>query len=128
MNLVNFKKLKQSYMMDKIKLVIALLLVGGGIEGFYLLEDHAMVFRTLAVLAGLVLAAAVFGTTVSGKTFYDFSRDSVAEAKRVVWPSRRETIQTTVAVFVLVLIMAIFLWIVDIGFMSLVKVLMGQGS
>ena len=114
--------------MDKIKLVIALLLVGGGIEGFYLLEDHAMVFRTLAVLAGLVLAAAVFGTTVSGKTFYDFSRDSVAEAKRVVWPSRRETIQTTVAVFVLVLIMAIFLWIVDIGFMSLVKVLMGQGS
>jgi preprotein translocase subunit SecE len=115
-------------MMDKIKLVIALLLVGGGIEGFYLLEDHAMVFRILAVLAGLVFAAVVFGTTLSGKTFYDFSRDSIAEAKRVVWPSRRETIQTTVAVFVLVLIMAIFLWIVDIGFMSLVKVLMGQGS
>ena len=115
-------------MMDKIKLIIALLLVGGGIEGFYLLEDHAMVFRILAVLAGLVLAAVVFGTTLSGITFYDFSRDSIAEAKRVVWPSRRETIQTTVAVFVLVLIMAIFLWIVDIGFMSLVKVLMGQGS
>ncbi len=115
-------------MIDKIKLVIALLLVGGGVEGFYLLEGHAMVFRILAVLAGLILAAVLLATTVSGKTFFAFSRDSVAEAKRVVWPSRRETIQTTVAVFVLVLVMAIFLWIVDIGFMSLVKVLMGQGS
>ena len=115
-------------MIDKIKLVIALLLVGSGVEGFYLLEDHAMVFRILAVLAGLILAAVLLATTVSGKTLFAFSRDSVAEAKRVVWPSRRETIQTTVAVFVLVLVMAIFLWIVDIGFMSLVKVLMGQGS
>jgi preprotein translocase subunit SecE len=115
-------------MMDKIKLVIALLLVGGGIEGFYLLEDHAMIFRILAVLAGLILAAALFAATVSGKTFLAFSRDSIAEAKRVVWPSRRETIQTTIAVFVLVLIVAIFLWIVDTGFLSLVKVLMGQGS
>ena len=115
-------------MIDKIKLVIALLLVGGGIEGFYLLEDHALVFRILAVLAGLILAALLLATTLPGKTFFEYAQDSVAEAKRVVWPSRRETIQTTVAVFVLVLVMAIFLWIVDIGFMSMVKVLMGQGS
>jgi preprotein translocase subunit SecE len=115
-------------MIDKIKLVIALLLVGGGIEGFYLLEGHALVFRILAVLAGLILAALLLATTLAGKTFFEYAQDSVAEAKRVVWPSRRETIQTTVAVFVLVLVMAIFLWIVDIGFMSMVKVLMGQGS
>jgi preprotein translocase subunit SecE len=64
----------------------------------------------------------------SGKEFFAFSRDAVAEAKRVVWPSRRETIQTTVAVFVLVLVMAIFMWIVDVGFLSLVKALMGRGA
>jgi preprotein translocase subunit SecE len=52
----------------------------------------------------------------------------VAEAKRVVWPSRRETIQTTVAVFVLVVVMALFMWIVDVGFLSLVKALMGRGA
>jgi preprotein translocase subunit SecE len=109
-------------MIDKIKLVIGLLLVGAGVAGFYLLEDHAMVVRILAVLAGLV------STTESGREFFAFSRDAVAEAKRVVWPSRRETVQTTIAVFVLVVVMAIFMWIVDVGFLSLVKVLMGRSA
>jgi len=54
--------------------------------------------------------------------------ESVAEAKRVVWPSRKETIQTTVAVFVLVLLVAIFLWVIDTGFMWLVKALMERSA
>ena len=115
-------------MIDKIKLVISLLLVGLGVAGFYLLEDHAMVVRILAVLAGLISAAVLLSTTSSGKEFFAFSRDAVAEAKRVVWPSRRETVQTTIAVFVLVVVMAIFMWIVDVGFLSLVKALMGRGA
>ncbi len=115
-------------MIDKIKLVISLLLVGAGVAGFYLLEDHAMVVRILAVLAGLISAAVLLSTTASGKTFFAFANDEVAEAKRVVWPSRRETIQTTIAVFVLVVVMAIFMWIVDVGFLSLVKVLMGRSA
>ena len=86
-----------------------------------------MLFRS-AVLAGLISAAVLLSTTASGKTFFAFANDAVAEAKRVVWPSRRETIQTTIAVFVLVLVMAIFMWIVDVGFLSLVKVLMGRSA
>lgn len=115
-------------MIDKIKLVISLLLVAAGVAGFYLLEDHAMVVRILAVLAGLISAAVLLSTTASGKAFFAFANDAVAEAKRVVWPSRRETIQTTIAVFVLVLVMAIFMWVVDVGFLSLVKVLMGRSA
>lgn len=116
-------------MIDKIKLVLSLLFVGFGVTGFYLLEDNQpMVVRILAVLAGLIAAVVLLSTTKSGKEFFAFSRDAVAEAKRVVWPSRRETIQTTVAVFVLVLVMAIFMWIVDVGFLSLVKALMGRGA
>jgi preprotein translocase subunit SecE len=88
-------------MIDRIKLVFSFLLVGFGVTGFYLLEE---------------------------KQPMAFSRDAVAEAKRVVWPSRRETIQTTVAVFVLVVVMALFMWIVDVGFLSLVKALMGRGA
>ena len=106
-------------MIDKIKLVLSLLFVGFGVTGFYLLEDkQPMVVRILAVLAGLIAAVVLLSTTKSGKEFFAFSRDAVAEAKRVVWPSRRETIQTTVAVFVLVLVMAIFMWIVDVGFLN----------
>ena len=116
-------------MIDKIKLVLSLLFVGFGVTGFYLLEDNQpMVVSILAVLAGLIAAVVLLSTTKSGKEFFAFSRDAVAEAKRVVWPSRRETIQTTVAVFVLVLVMAIFMWIVDVGFLSLVKALMGRGA
>ena len=99
--------------MDKIKLIISVLLVIAGIVGFYFLESHALIFRVLAVLAGIVLAALLFRTTPSGQMFYAFVGESVAEAKRVVWPSRKETIQTTVAVFVLVLLVAIFLWVIE---------------
>ncbi len=115
-------------MMDKIKLVVSVLLLLAGIVGFYLLESHALIFRVLIVLAGLVLAALLFRTTPSGQVFYSFVGESVAEAKRVVWPSRKETIQTTVAVFVLVLLVAIFLWVIDTGFMWLVKALMERGA
>ena len=115
-------------MMDKIKLVISALLVVAGIVGFYFLESHALIFRVLAVLVGFVLAALLFKTTPSGKVFFAFAADSIAEAKRVVWPSRKETIQTTVAVFVLVLLVALFLWIIDTGFMWLVKSLMEHGA
>ncbi len=115
-------------MMDKFKLIISVLLVIAGIVGFYFLESHALIFRVLAVLVGLVLAALLFRTTASGQTFYTFVGDSVAEAKRVVWPSRKETVQTTIAVFVLVLLVAIFLWVIDTGFMWLVRALMERGA
>jgi preprotein translocase subunit SecE len=116
-------------MIDKIKLVFSLLLVGFGVTGFYLLEEkQTMVVRILAVLVGLIAASVLLSTTQSGKEFFAFSRDAVAEAKRVVWPSRRETIQTTLAVFVLVVVMAIFMWIVDVGFLNLVKALMSRGA
>lgn len=115
-------------MIDKIKLVISALFIVAGIVGFYLLESYAPIFRLLAVLAGLALSALLFKTTPSGKVFFAFAAESVAEAKRVVWPSRKETTQTTVAVFVLVLLVAIFLWIIDTGFLWLVKALMEHGA
>jgi preprotein translocase subunit SecE len=115
-------------MIDKIKLVFALLLVAAGVAGFYLLVDHALVIRILAVLAGLTAAAVLMSSTALGKEFFAFARESVAEARRVVWPSRKETIQTTIAVFVLVLVMAIFLWLVDVGFLWMVKMLMGRSA
>jgi len=115
-------------MIDKVKLVISALLVVAGIIGFYFLESYALIFKVLALLAGFVLAALLFRTTASGKVFFSFATDSIAEAKRVVWPSRKDTIQTTVAVFILVLLVAIFLWITDTGFMWLVKALMEHGA
>lgn len=115
-------------MMDKLKLVVSLLLVAAGIAGFYLLEDKALVLRILAVMAGIAVGLAVMWTSLLGKSALGFVGDSVAEAKRVVWPTRKETIQTTIAVFVLVLIMAAFLAVVDIGFAYMVQWLMGRSA
>ncbi len=115
-------------MIDKIKLVLSALLLAAGIAGFYLLADKALVLRILAILAGIAAAIAVLWTTPQGQAALGFLSESVAEAKRVVWPTRKETIQTTVAVFILVAIVAAFLAVVDIGFAYMVQWLMGRSA
>ena len=115
-------------MIDKVKLVLSALLVAAGIAGFYLLADKALVLRILAFLAGIAAAIALLRTTPAGQNALSFMGEAVAEAKRVVWPTRKETIQTTVAVFILVVIMAIFLSIVDVGFAYMVQWIMGRSA
>jgi preprotein translocase subunit SecE len=115
-------------MADKIKLGLAVLLVIAGVAGFYLLKDNAAILRVASVLAGLVAAALVAWTTAPGREFFVFAQESVAETKKVVWPSRKETVQTTGMVLAFVLVMAIFLWIVDALLVWGVKLLMGSGA
>ena len=115
-------------MADKIKLGLAVLLVVAGIAGFYLLKDNAAILRVASVLAGLVTAALVAWTTAPGRVFFVFAQESVVETKKVVWPSRKETVQTTGMVLAFVVVMAIFLWIVDALLVWGVKFLMGPGA
>jgi len=113
---------------DKIKLGFAFLLLAVGIAGFYYLRDSAMVIRVISVLAGFVLAAVTIWFTAQGKQFYAYSRESSEETKKVIWPNRKETVQTTAIVFAFVVVMAIFLWLVDASLMLAMKYLMGQGD
>ncbi len=100
-------------MADKIKLAIAAALVVAGIAGYYWLGESALVLRILAVVAGIAAGAAVAWTSEPGREFVTFARESVAEVKKVVWPTRKETMQTTAAVFAFVVVMAVFLWLSD---------------
>lgn len=115
-------------MADKIKLLVAFLLVSAGVAGFYYLHDSAAVLRLLSVLAGVVLAVGVVYTSEPGKRFFGFGKDSIAEAKRVVWPTRKETLQTTGIVILFAITMALFLWAVDASLMMVVNKLMGRGE
>jgi preprotein translocase subunit SecE len=115
-------------MADKIKIGIAFLLVAAGVAGYYYLQESAAVLRFISVLAGLLLAAGVFGTSAPGKRFFGFGRESVAEAKRVVWPTRKEAMQTTAVVVAFAITMALFLWAVDASLMLAVNKLMGRGE
>ena len=102
-------------MADKIKFALALVLLAAGVVGFYLLAEQAMVLRVLAVWAGVILGAVVAWRTELGRRFFDFAKESWGEAKKVVWPTRKETLQTTAVVFAFVVVMAAFLFLVDKG-------------
>jgi len=100
-------------MADKIKLVLAALLLAAGVAGFYYLSDSAAIVRLAAIAAGAAAGIAVAWFTAPGRQFLVFSRDTVTEVKKVVWPTRKESLQTAGIVFAFVLVMAMFLWMSD---------------
>ena len=100
-------------MADTIKLIVAAILVAAGVAGYYALGDAALILRILAVLAGIAAGIAVAAFSQQGREFIVFAREAVVETKKVVWPTRKETIQTTAAVFGFVVVMALFLWVSD---------------
>ena len=102
-------------MADKLKFAAALLLLIAGLAGFYLLGEQPMILRVLSVLAGLGASTAMAWYTEPGQRFFAFGKEATAETKKVVWLSRKETLQTTGAVFAFVVLMALFLWIADKG-------------
>ena len=98
---------------DKAKLGLAVALVLASLVGFYLLSKQGPAAQWGVLIAGLVAAFVTFMLSETGKQFVAFGRDSVREVKKVVWPTRKETIQMTAYVFGFVVIMAMFLWMTD---------------
>ena len=115
-------------MVDKLKIAVAVALLMAGIAAFYYWDQSPLIARVGAVIAGMVASVVVFWTTTPGKEFFAYAQESIEEAKRVVWPTRKETVQTTLVVFAFVFVMAIFLWMVDAGLLWAVRLLMGQGD
>ena len=113
-------------MADKVKIAAAILLVAAGVAGFYYLSQSPMIVRVISVLAGFVAGGLVFWMSQPGKQFHGYAQESVAETKKVVWPTRKETLQTTGVVFAFVVVMALFLWAVDSSLLWVVKKLLGQ--
>ena len=98
---------------DKLKLFAVAALVIAAIAGFYLLSKQGALVQWAALIVGLVAATAVFLVSEPGKQFVGFAKDSWREVKKVVWPSRKETLQMTAYVFAFVVVMSLFLWLTD---------------
>jgi preprotein translocase subunit SecE len=113
---------------DTAKLVAAVLLVLAGLVAFYVLRTQSDWVRWLAVVAGIVLAVAVFGTSASGKGIWQFVLDSRQELRKVVWPTRQETGVTTLAVFMFVILAGVFFWALDVFLAWATRYLTGQGG
>ena len=116
-------------LVERIKIAVAALIAIAGLVAFYALVDKQPTVVRLAILLGsFALGVAVMWFTEVGQVFIVFARESTEEAKRVVWPSRKETLQTTGVVFVFVFVMALFLWVVDTGLLWITQKLLGQGG
>lgn len=99
--------------LDTAKLAIALVLVIGAMVAFYLYPEQSTLLRTLGLLVAVGIAGAIAYRTDKGRQIWGFFQDSQVEVRKVVWPTRQETVQTTLLVVVMVIIVAIFMWLLD---------------
>ncbi|MCP3672369.1 MAG: preprotein translocase subunit SecE [Gammaproteobacteria bacterium] len=118
-------EVESSSSMDTVKLALAVLVLAAGIGGFYYYEAYSLLLRVLGLLAVAGVAVAVVMQTMVGRKVWSFASDSRTEVRKVVWPSRQETVQTTLIVFAMVLVMGIILWLVDMALMAIVRSVTG---
>jgi len=116
----------QSGVLDIVKLLIAAAVVVGGLYSYYYYEfELALPFRVLIVLGGTGVGIAIAMMSSQGQRLWHFIQGSRVEIRKVVWPTKQETTQTAIAVFVFTLIMAVFFWALDSGLLWLTRQLVG---
>ncbi len=112
--------------LDIIKLLLAAGLLVGGLYGYYFYEnDLALPLRVLMVLGGTGVGIAVAMSSSQGHRLWHFIQGSRVEIRKVIWPTRQETTQTAIAVFVFTIVMALFFWALDSGLLLLTRTLVG---
>jgi len=114
--------------LDTAKLVFAGALMIAGVIGYYYFVEQSVFYRVLGVLGAALLAGGLVFTTALGRGLWGFFRESRTEVRKMVWPTRPETVQTTLIVFALVFLVGLILWLLDMALFWLVTTLTGQGA
>ncbi len=116
-------------MVDNLKLITAVVVIIVGIAVFYVFGDMSALLRALIVVLSVVVAAGVALTSTPGKNAWQFTIGTRAEIRKVIWPSRRETMQSTLVVILMVLVVGIYLWMLDaLSFWAIYDLVLGLGS
>jgi preprotein translocase subunit SecE len=113
--------------LDTLKLLVAGGVLLGGVVGYYNYPDVPGVVRALGVMVALAIAIVIALQSVQGQALWRFVQGSRVEMRKVVWPTREEAIQTTIAVLVFALIMGVFFWLLDLFLLWFTRFLTGQG-
>ena len=116
------------HQLDPLKWAAALLLVATGIVGFYYFAGHSLLLRIVGLLVVSGIAIAVLLKTAQGRSSWEFLKEARVEVRKVVWPTRKETVQTTSIVIAMVTVAAIFLWLLDMTLAWAVRSLIGRGG
>jgi preprotein translocase subunit SecE len=119
---------EQPTFVDTAKLALAIVVVLAGLVGYYYFTDVNAFVRALGVIAALAVAAVVAFTSLQGRLLWKFIQGARVELNKVVWPTREETIQTTLVVLVVALFGGVFFWLLDLFLLWLTTRITGQGS
>ena len=111
--------------LDTFKLLLAIAILIAGIVGFYYYEAESQLYRVLGVVFAAGVAIAISSTTNLCQNLIGFGREARMEVRKVVWPTRQETVQTTFMVIVAVIIIGIFLWLIDMLLAEAIQMLTG---
>ncbi|MFQ5645279.1 MAG: preprotein translocase subunit SecE [Thiogranum sp.] len=114
--------------LDTVKLTLALVMLGGGVLAFYWFADQSLLMRVLGLLAITGLSVFVASQTALGRSTWSFIGSTRTEIRKVVWPTRAETVQTTLAVLFVVVLMGVVLWLMDMVLLWAIRLLTGQGG
>ena len=99
--------------LDTVKLGIAALVLLAAFYGFYYFAEQPLLYRVLGLLLFVIIAAGIALTTTKGRTLMTFMQASRVEVRKMVWPTRTETLQTTAVVLVVVVLVGLFLFLTD---------------
>jgi preprotein translocase subunit SecE len=113
---------------DSLLMTLSVLVLLIGIGAFYWYDDFPLVGRIAMVVGGLALAAGLVWFSWYGREFWQFAQASRIELRKVVWPSRDETIKTTYVVFIFAIAMGLFFWGLDWVLTWLTRLLTGQSA
>ena len=117
-----------SGILDTVKLAVAVAFLVGGIAIFYMYEEQSLLASVSALLVAVALGVVAFMATERGRVLWKFIQGSRVEIRKVIWPTRQETMQTTLTVFVFALILALFFWGPDFFLLWITRLLTGQGG
>jgi preprotein translocase subunit SecE len=111
------------------KLGAAVLVLAAGVAGFYYFGEVSWAVRTVGLVAAISVAVLIAAFTAPGRQLRNFLSESNFELRKVVWPTRQETLQTTLVIIVVVIVLSILLWLVDVflGWVVLEKLLKSGG-
>lgn len=113
---------------DKLKLGGSAALVVAGLWAFYFFADYSLLLRVIVLLIIFAGSVTVMLTTAPGRQLWRFVADARMELRKVVWPTREETVQTTIIVIIMVLVLGIVLWLFDALLMTILRFLTGRGA
>ena len=125
---MNTKVVAETNSLDTVKLAVALAMLLAGVVAFQYYADAPRLMRVGGIILDIILDAVLASQTDKGRMVIGFVRDAQIEVRKVVWPTRQETVQTTIVVMIVVVVFAFLLWVLDIFLGWAMQSVIGHGA